>query len=189
MSLAFAKRFEAVFLCTHPKGPKMSFSQAAKYIKKSKYFVEKWNKHYAEHKNVDDLPNRGVTRKTSKKDDLEIRRLFEAKPTISLRKAREKLSKKGINVSINTIRNRLQELQIAYRATKHKPLLTQKQVEKRQAWAHEHLEYDWSSVVFTDESSFWVCNTIRRAWSEKGNFIIQRTVKHPAKLHVWGCFS
>ena len=40
MSNVYAKRFEAVFLCTHPKGPKMSYAMAAKYIKKSKAFVE-----------------------------------------------------------------------------------------------------------------------------------------------------
>ena len=34
MSSVYAKRFEAVFLCTHPKGPLMSYTAAAKYIKK-----------------------------------------------------------------------------------------------------------------------------------------------------------
>ena len=40
MSSVYAKRFEAVFLCTHPKGPLMSYTAAAKYIKKSKSFVK-----------------------------------------------------------------------------------------------------------------------------------------------------
>ncbi|KYM83977.1 hypothetical protein ALC53_05595, partial [Atta colombica] len=34
-----ASRFETVFLCTHPKGPKMSQLVAAKYIKKSRYNI------------------------------------------------------------------------------------------------------------------------------------------------------
>ena len=55
MSAAYVSRFEAVFLCTHPKGPKMSFSSAAKYMKKSKTFVAKWVERYMELKNVDDL--------------------------------------------------------------------------------------------------------------------------------------
>jgi len=45
MSAAYAScctKYEAVFLCTHPKGPKMSFSAAARYMKKSKDFVMKW---------------------------------------------------------------------------------------------------------------------------------------------------
>ncbi|KYN45317.1 hypothetical protein ALC56_00163 [Trachymyrmex septentrionalis] len=45
-----------VFLCTHPKGPKMSQLAAAKYMKKSKSA-----------KNVDDLPERGSICKVDKK--------------------------------------------------------------------------------------------------------------------------
>lgn len=58
MSAAYASRYEAVFLCTHPKGPQMSFSAAARYMKKSKDFVRKWVNRYKQEKNVDDLPNR-----------------------------------------------------------------------------------------------------------------------------------
>ena len=59
MSCVYAKRFEAVFLCTHPKGPLMSYTAVANYIKKSKSFVKKWVEHYKDNKTVDDLPERG----------------------------------------------------------------------------------------------------------------------------------
>ena len=62
MSSVYAKRFEAVFLCTHPKGPLMSYTAAAKYIKKSKWFVKKWVERYKAKKTVDDLPERGKSR-------------------------------------------------------------------------------------------------------------------------------
>ncbi|CAH2089036.1 unnamed protein product [Euphydryas editha] len=65
MSAMYAKRFEAVFLYTHPKGPKLSYAAAAKVIKKSKKFVEKWIKRYKQLKNVDDFPERGKTRATT----------------------------------------------------------------------------------------------------------------------------
>ncbi|KAF2895188.1 hypothetical protein ILUMI_10988 [Ignelater luminosus] len=42
MSAAYSKRFEAVFLCCHEKGPKMSLGAAATYLKKSKSLVKKW---------------------------------------------------------------------------------------------------------------------------------------------------
>ena len=64
MSSVYAKRFEAVFLCTHPKGPLMSYTAAAKYIKKSKWFVKKWDERYKANKTVDDLPERGKSRAT-----------------------------------------------------------------------------------------------------------------------------
>ena len=59
MSSVYAKRFEAVFLCTHPKGPLMFYTAAAKYIKKWKSFVKKWVERYKVNKTVDDLPERG----------------------------------------------------------------------------------------------------------------------------------
>ena len=76
MSVAYAKRFEAVFLCSHPKGPKMSYAATAKYIKKSVAFVQKWNTHYAVHKNVNDSANRGKAKATTKRQDLAIQRIF-----------------------------------------------------------------------------------------------------------------
>jgi len=39
MSAAYASRYEAMFLCLYPKGPKMSYRAAAKYMKKSNTFV------------------------------------------------------------------------------------------------------------------------------------------------------
>ena len=60
ISTKYASRYEAVFLCTHPKGPKMSQLEAAKYMKKSKSFVQKWVQRYNVAKNIDDLRN--VTR-------------------------------------------------------------------------------------------------------------------------------
>lgn len=43
--------------------------------------------------------------------------------------------------------------------------------------------------MFTDEASFWSFNVKRRAWSTKQKKLVIRTVKHPSKVHVWGCFT
>ena len=80
MSSVYAKRFEAVFLCTHPNGPLMSYTAAAKYIKKSKSFVKKWVERYKANKTVDDLPERGKSRATTSKQDKAIIKLFELSP-------------------------------------------------------------------------------------------------------------
>ncbi|KYN43953.1 hypothetical protein ALC56_01491 [Trachymyrmex septentrionalis] len=53
-----------VFLCTHPKGSKMSQLAAAKYMKKSKS------------KNVDDLPERGSICKVDKDISYETIRTY-----------------------------------------------------------------------------------------------------------------
>ena len=98
MSAAYIKRFEAVFLCLHPKGPKMSRESAAKYLKKSaakylkksaakylkksKAFVNKWVERYQDTKTVDDLPERGMTRKTTKQQDKIILQIFNKNPRL-----------------------------------------------------------------------------------------------------------
>lgn len=100
----------------------MSHVQAAKYMKKSKSFVTKWVNRYSVTKHVDDLPERGTTRKTSSAEDKRITNLFLKNPRLSLRSAQEKLKKIGLNISLATIRRRLVEIKLKYRSTLRKPL-------------------------------------------------------------------
>jgi len=149
MSAKFLKRYEAIFLVNYAKGPKLSYKAAAKYVRKSETFVKKWVKRYLEVGNVDDLPERGLDRVTTTKEDKMILRLFQDKPGLSLRCAQIKLRNKEIYVSLNTIRSRLREKNMSFRSTLKKPLLSEKHVEKR--LAKENLDRDWDSVIFTDE--------------------------------------
>ena len=106
MSAIYAKRYEAVFLCTHVRGPHLSYSAAAKMLKKSKHFVQMWVERYRDTKTVDNLPGKAETRATSSKKGKMIVALFEGHPTLRLREAKAKLAEKGLYVSINTIRRR-----------------------------------------------------------------------------------
>ena len=136
-----------------------------------------WLERYRDTKTVDDLPGKGETRGTSSKEDKMIVALFKHNPTILLREAKAKLAQKGLHVSINTIRCRLAEA---------------KRMEftwKRLAWATENVDRDWSNVLFSEKASFWAWVPIKPAWSAAGERFLQRTVKHPIKIHVWGCFS
>lgn len=107
MSAKYASRYEAVFLCIHPKGPKMSQSAAAKYMRKSKAFVQKWIQRYKVAKNVDDLPERGSIGKVNKKDEKRIVNLFSRNPALTLRQGQAKLMAKGLDISYETIRTLL----------------------------------------------------------------------------------
>ncbi|XP_020296123.1 uncharacterized protein LOC109861050 [Pseudomyrmex gracilis] len=142
MSAAYKSRYEAVFLCSHPKGPKMSYATAAKYMKKSKTYVSKWVKRYSEVENVDDLENRGSAQKTTKREDNMILQVFEKNSQLSLRRGQAILRKKGLNVSCKTIRKRLLAHEVKFCSTIKKPLLTEKHVEKRFIWAKENLDRD-----------------------------------------------
>lgn len=189
MSAAYASRYEAVFLCSHPKGPKLSYVAAAKYMGKSKSFVAKWVQRYKKTKNVDDLPERGSIGKVTSSIEKQIVNLFKRNPTLTLRQGAAKLKQKGIEVSHTTIRTYLLEHNLKFRSTTKKPLLGENHVTKRLAWAKENLDRDWNNVIFTDESSVWGYTTIRRSWPTLSQKLIQRTVKHPVKIHLWGCFS
>lgn len=167
----------------------MSYSAAAKYIKKSRAFVEKWVKRFKESKNVDDLPDRGLTGKVTKKSLKLILALFSRNPSLSLRQGQAKLKQKGLDISHVTIREHLRANNLKWRSTLKKPLLSEKHVARRLAWAQENIDRDWSNVVFSDEASVWGFVIVPRAWCSSPNQFVQRTVKHPIKVHLWGCFS
>ena len=133
MRAIYAKRYEAVFLCTHARGPHLLYSAAAKVLKKFKHFVQMWVERYRETKTVNDLPGREETRATSSKEDKMIIALFKRNPTLRLRETKAKLAEKGLHVSTNTIRRRLVETEMQYRTRRQKPLLSEVHMEKRLA--------------------------------------------------------
>lgn len=53
----FSKRFEAVFLVCHSRGPKLSIAAAAKFMKKSETFVRNWVEQWKREKNVRSSPH------------------------------------------------------------------------------------------------------------------------------------
>ena len=189
MSAIYAKRYKAVFACTHERGPHLSYSAAAKVLKKSKHFVQMWGGRYRDTKTVDDQPGKAEMRATSSKENKMIAALFKRNPTLRTREAKAKLAEKGLYVSLNTIRRRLAEAKVQYDPTRPKPLLSEVQMEKRLAWATENVNRDWFNVIFSDEASFWAWFLIKRAGSAAGERFLQPTVKHPIKIHVWGYFS
>ena len=92
-------------------------------------------------------------------------------------------------VNMNTIRRRSAKAKVQYLSARQKPLLSEVHMEKRLAWATENVDRDWSNVLFSDKASFWAWIPIKHAWSAAGERFLQRTVKHPIKIHVWGCFT
>lgn len=184
----FKVRFEAAFLHLHPLGPKLSIAAISKYIKKSKHFVQHWVEHYKREKNVNDTPRMQPQRASTSREDKRIVKLFGRNPGMSLNQGVERLRRINIDVSKSTVRRRLIAAELRYRSTIKKPLLTQIHIEKRMHWATENSHTDWSKVIYTDESSFWLANPLSHAWSTAQNRTVVRTIKHPQKVHVYGAF-
>lgn len=175
----FSTRFEAVFLHLHPHGPKWSVQQTAKYIGKSTNFVQRWSEQWKREKNVNDQPNIKPQRATTSKQDERIVDLFERNPGLTLDQGVQRLSRRKLYVSRSTLRNRLHAKSVRYRPSIKKPLLTKINIEKRMQWATDNLNTDWSKVIYTDESSFWLSNPLSRTWCSAGNRTVVRTIKYP----------
>lgn len=95
----------------------MSHSACAKYIEKSKQFMQKWLRN-EETKNVDDFPETGPSRGTMRREDKVIVQPLKHTPTLRQQQANVLLAKKGIYVSLNMIWVCLAEENVVYRSTK-----------------------------------------------------------------------
>jgi transposase len=189
MDISMKKRWEIVFLSTHKFGPHMSNVGIAKYLRIHESTVRFWLERYEETGDVNVEQKSGRKRATTEKQDAKIQSVVAKYPTETVGQIAFRLSKKGINVSETTLRRRFKEAGLRSVKPSFKPLLTENHMKKRFEWALQHQDIDWDQVVFTDESSFHMKQAIRRVWIKRGEKYYVSTVKHPVKIHVWGCFS
>jgi transposase len=189
MALPLYKRYEIIFLHQHPKGPQWGLEKTASYVGCSKPTVVYWVKKYQEDKNLIDQPKSGRGRSTTTAQDEKIVSLAEKEHNITSAEIQQRLEKQGVTVSERTVRRRLAEAGGKYLHELQKPLLTEKHRKKRLQWAKNHRDFDWNRVIFTDESTFQLYRSSRKVWQFGGRRKVFRTVKHPQKVHVWGCFS
>lgn len=103
------------------------------------------------------------------------------------------------NVSVRTVQHQLQkDLKLPCHRTPMKPLLMEKMMKQRLEFCKRYQHWtpeDWRRVVFSDESTFKVIprrqRLVRRP-SGSDRFSSKytvKTVKFPAGVMVWGCFS
>lgn len=189
MSVVYRKRWELVFLVKHAKGPQMSIDSAAKYLKQSKGWAINILNHFEEYGNVDFSENKGRTKVTTEKQDIQMVNLALADKPMTSKQIAHTMHKKGVKVSHDTVNRRLKERNCRYGAVLKKPLLKTFHIERRLIFAQENFDRDWSRVIFTDESTFELSFGVTRAWQVRGDPRVTRVVKHPPKVNVWGCFS
>ena len=69
------------------------------------------------------------------------------------------------------------------------PMLTERHIEMRLAWAEAHLHDDWNETIFTDETAFDLFRNKVRRWHKNGNRPIRRLPKSRQKVMAWGRIS
>lgn len=143
---------------------------------------------------VKDRKRSGRRRSTDRITDRQMVRIATKDRFITADEIRQRI---GVPVSLSTVIRRLKEKGLKSRFATKKPLISERNRKKRLEWCKKHEQWtvdDWSKVLFSDESPFWVrCKRAKRAWSKRGEGLrpetCQATVKHGVKINVWGCFA
>jgi len=189
MTLSLDKRYEMVFLHEHPAGPKWGYEKIAAYVHCSKSAVIYWVKKYRQDKDLTDEKKSGRPRCTTEMEDNRIIKMAKLNHDITSGEIQQAFEKKGVEVSVWTIRRRLSETGGKFVKEISKPLLSERHRANRFKWAKDHQNFNWNNVIFTDESTFQLYRSNKKVWQFIGRRKVFRTVKHPQKVHVWGCFS
>ncbi len=100
--------------------------------------------------------------------------------------------------SRTTTHRRMQDMGFSCRIPCVKPLLNNRQRQKRLAWAKDKKDWtaaEWSKVMFSDESKFCISfgNQGPRVWRKRGEAqnprCLRSSVKFPQSVMVWGAMS
>ncbi len=188
-AISVRKRWEIIFLYKHPKGPKMTKAEIARYLKIDDKCVAKWIQREDETDDVEEIPRSGRPTCTTDKQNQLMVKMADAEKPKTAQEIADHLTNKGAPVSKVTVCRRLREHGLLYGNKTKKPQLTDRHIENRLAWAHANIGRDWSCTIYTDESSFHVNYPVGRVWKRRGDVKVVRTVKHSAKVNMWGCFS
>jgi len=188
-SISMKKRWEIVFLSTHPLGPKLSQPKIATAVKCSVDTVKFWLKRYHDTGDVQEITQSGRPPITSVKTDRLIEKIQDKNPELTSGAISDKLKRKGVQISERTVRRRLVQAGFIFGETLKKPLLSERHCEKKLKWARENRNRSWDNIIFSDETTIRLNVYRKKVWHRAGRRVVVRTVKHPAKLNIWGCMS
>lgn len=137
--------------------------------------------------------------KTCKRTDKLLEREVKRDPFITAKELKGLYGNLLENVSVRTVQRRLQkDLKLPTRLAVQKPLLTDKMRKQRLAFCKKYQHWtseDWRRVVFSDESNFKTISKDKRKVRRPlgadrfDKKYTVKTVKFPASVMVWGCFS
>uniref|UniRef100_A0A3B1JCI9 Tc1-like transposase DDE domain-containing protein n=1 Tax=Astyanax mexicanus TaxID=7994 RepID=A0A3B1JCI9_ASTMX len=137
-----------------------------------------WTK-YKQHGMVVKAKRTGRPRKTSKRQDKQLKAICLENRKSTTKQMKHKWEEAGANVCDQTVRNRLKEMGFQYR-------------KERQSWTVD----DWMKVIFSDESRICIGQG-----DDAGTFVwcrsseiyeeacLKKTTKFPQSLMIWGCMS
>ena len=69
-----------------------------------------------------------------------------------------------LGTSRSTVNNIRHDLDYKYKALRHGPVLSERQVQARLAFCRDHVDQDWTAVMFSDESLVSTCSDSPVMW-------------------------
>lgn len=140
----------------------------------------------------------GRKRCTSNRDDRSLEKIVKQSRFKNLGELHKEWTEAGVSASRATTHRRVQEMGYKCCIPSVKPLLNQRQCQKRLTWAKEKKNWtvaQWSKVLFSDESKFCISfgNQGPRVWRKSGEAqnpsCLKSSVKFPQSVMIWGAMS
>lgn len=103
--------------------------------------------------------------------------------------AKHLLEETGTDVSSETIRRTLHEMNYEYITPKVSPLITPSQETRRMEWATANKLNDWSKTLFTDETTIWLKESKISRWKPIHDEYTIMIPKNVQKLNIWAGVS
>lgn len=179
--LSEEKRWEIVFMW---KRERRTPYKIAKTLQVSYNSVNEVIKKYQETGTVHDRPHPGRKRKLSP---------AETKAVVQLAKKRKfapEIARSLDNKVVDrTIQRTLKKEGFFYGKVVKVERLTEVHKATRVRYCEEMKDFDWSTVLFSDEKSFVLGSRPGYAWQKSENRIVEEYVNHAPKLHVWGAIG
>ncbi len=96
---------------------------------------------------------------TSNRDNRTVERIVKQNPFKNVGEIHKEWTAAGVSASRATTHRRMQDMGFSGRIPCVKPLLNNRQRQKRLAWAKDKKDWtaaEWSKVMFSDESKFCI---------------------------------
>ncbi len=128
---------------------------------------------------------------TSNRDNRTLERIVKQNPFKNVGEIHKEWTAAGVSASRTTTHRRMQDMGFSCRIPCVKPLLNNRQRQKRLDWTAA----EWSKVMFSDESKFCISfgNQGPRVWRKRGEAqnprCLRSSVKFPQSVMIWGAMS
>lgn len=196
MSIGVEKR--AIIITLHQEG--YASREISERLNISKSTVNNTICRYQDRGALADRERPGPSRITSQAEDRHLRMISKRNRRKTAPEIAAEFNRgRPQNISVSTVKRRLQEGNLHGRVAVSKPLLRRGNRLKRLQWAREHREWTlehWQNVLWTDESKFEVFGQRRRVFVRRSvqekmlPECLVPTINHGGgSVLVWGCFS